>query len=283
MIARDPGFAPAKVNLCLHVTGRRADGYHLLDSLVVFADTGDRVALAPAGGPPLTLRGPEAGALTAGADNLVLRAAHLVAGPEAPPLTLTKRLPVASGIGGGSSDAAAALRLVAAASGRAMPDAAAILSLGADVPVCLEARPARMSGIGEAVLPLSGLPPLWAVLVNPRRPLATAAVFGARRGDFGPALPPLPARWRDGADLVAWLAGTRNDLEAPARALMPEVGALIAALGALPGARLARMSGSGASAFAIMPSRATARAGARLLARQHPEWWVRACRFGGSG
>ena len=281
MIAADPGFAPAKVNLCLHVTGRRADGYHLLDSLVVFADTGDRVALAGAGATPLTLRGPEAAALGAGGDNLVLRAARLVAGGAAPPLVLTKRLPVASGIGGGSSDAAAALRVVAAATGRPMPDAAAILGLGADVPVCLDARPARMSGIGEGVVPLGPLPPVWAVLANPRRPLATAAVFGARQGDFGAPMPD-PPRWRDGAELARWLGATRNDLEPAARALMPEVGALIAALGALHGALIARMSGSGASAFAIMPTRAAAREGAARLARAHPGWWVRACRLGGA-
>lgn len=260
-------FAPAKVNLCLHVTGRRADGYHLLDSLVVFADAGDTVAARPAESWSLTVDGPFAAGLS-GDDNLVLRAARMTAGPAAA-LRLTKRLPVASGIGGGSADAAATFRALAAMDGRPVPPGTE--ALGADVPVCLAGRPTRMSGIGERLISVPDLPAAHLVLVNPGRPLSTPNVFTALTcTDNGP-LPALRV-WRDTADLAAWLATTRNDLEAPARMLEPAVGAALSRIAATPGCLLARMSGSGATCFGLYASAPEARAAAAALA--HPGWWV---------
>ncbi len=262
-------FAPAKVNLALHVTGRRADGYHLLDSLVVFAGVGDRVTVAP--GPlSLTVTGPRANDVPQGEGNLVLRAARLL-GAEAA-ITLEKRLPAAAGIGGGSSDAAATLRALARMTGRDAPGAG--LSLGADVPVCLGGRPARMQGIGEKVEPLSGLPNFWLVLANPGVDVPTAAVFAAlARRDNAP-LPPLP-RLADAAALGHWLAAeTRNDLEEPARACAPVIADVIDMLAAQPGCRLARMSGSGATCFGLFDGEAAAEAAAQAV--QRPGWWIAA-------
>lgn len=260
-------FAPAKLNLALHVTGRRADGWHLLDSLAVFADVGDTVEPGP--GPGLTVSGPFAAGVPTGPENLVLRAAAL-AGIAAPRLHLIKHLPPASGMGGGSSDAAAVLRLAGA-----RPPLAELMRLGADLPLCLMApHPARVRGLGEEVAAVAGLPGLWLVLVNPGRPLATPAVFRALARPDNPALPdPLP-RFADGADLAAWLAGQRNDLEPPACALEPAVAQVLAALAAQPGCRLARMTGSGATCFGIFASRAARDAAAAALAR--PGWWVAA-------
>jgi len=273
--------APAKVNLFLHVTGRRADGYHLLDSLVVFPAAADSLHWAEAPALSLALDGPEGGALRAEPDNLVLRAARLLA--EATGISprgflrLDKHLPVASGIGGGSADAAAALRLLCRAWNVAVPpDAMAALSLrlGADVPVCLASRPARMEGVGELLGPAPALPPgLGMVLANPRVALATPAVFRARAGGFSPRAA-LPPGWADAAAMARGLSACRNDLEAPAIGLCPAVGEVLAALRALPGCLLARMSGSGATCFALLPDAAAATAAATLLP---PEWW----RWGG--
>jgi 4-diphosphocytidyl-2-C-methyl-D-erythritol kinase len=209
-------FAPAKVNLCLHVTGRRADGYHLLDSLVVFAGVGDRVTVLPGRGLTLRLSGPEAAALTVEPDNLVLRAAKAV-GAQGVDLRLWKGLPVASGIGGGSADAAATLRALARLGAARLPEAA-VLALGADVPVCLAGRPVRMQGVGELLTPLPPLPPLWLVLANPRLPVATARVFAALASRENGPVPALPAAaLRSASALASWLAReTRNDLSAPA-------------------------------------------------------------------
>ena len=269
--------APAKVNLCLHVTGRRADGYHLLDSLVVFAGAGDRVTAAPGQGLSLTLDGPEAAGLAAEPDNLVLRAARAMGVADAR-LTLWKGLPVASGIGGGSADAAAALRALARLTGRPMPDAASVLRLGADVPVCLAGRPARMQGVGGALSPLPPLPPAWLVLANPRVAVATPAVFAALARRDSPPVPAAPATgWRDAAALADWLAGqTRNDLESPARALAPAIGEVLAALAGLPGCYLARMSGSGATCFGLFGGSGSAQAAAAALSAARPRWWVAA-------
>jgi 4-diphosphocytidyl-2-C-methyl-D-erythritol kinase len=274
-------FAPAKINLYLHVTGRRADGYHLLDSLVAFADIGDEVIAAPADTLSLAVSGPEAGALAGlGDDNLVLRAARGLAAhhgiaPEAA-LTLDKQLPVASGIGGGSSDAAAALRALAALWRCPLGDVAPLaVALGADVPACLSGRPAWVGGVGEKLDPVPALPPLGIVLANPRRELPTAAVFRARQGEFSP-----PARrasdLSDPEMLLAMLTKTRNDLTAAAVSLIPEIAAVLDRLALLPGARLARMSGSGATCFALFADRAAADRGAAALARAEPQWWVRA-------
>ncbi len=268
--------APAKINLTLHVTGRRPDGYHLLDSLVVFADLGDVLRVAPAESASLRVTGPMAAGVPAGPENLVLRAAALMG--VAAEVELEKHLPAAAGIGGGSSDAAATLRALAELTGR--PPPAEVARLGADVPVCLAARPARMRGIGERVDPVSGLPDLAAVLVNPGAAVSTPEVFSRLERRENPPMPePLP-RWETVADLVRWLVTQRNDLEAAARALAPEIGMALAALAAMPGCGLARMSGSGATCFGLFPDRAAAGAAAAALAR--PGWWVRAVTLRGA-
>jgi 4-diphosphocytidyl-2-C-methyl-D-erythritol kinase len=274
-------FAPAKVNLYLHVTGRRADGYHELDSLVAFADIGDRLFAAAAARLSLSLGGPEAGSLAGlGADNLVLRAARRLAersGVTAgAALHLEKNLPVAAGLGGGSSDAAAALKALAAL-WRLPPErtADAATGLGADVPVCLYGRPAWVGGIGERIAPAPGLPRAGILLANPRIALPTAAVFAARRGAFSPAgrFAPMPANARE---LAAALAPRRNDLTAAAVGLVPEIGAVLARLASLPDVLLARMSGSGATCFALFADRLAAERAGLALAAAMPGWWCAA-------
>lgn len=269
--------AHAKINLHLHVTGRRADGYHLLDSLVVFAEAHDLVEVAPADELSLAIVGPQAGSLAAEPDNLVLRAARRLAAhagiaPRAA-LTLTKNLPVASGIGGGSADAAAALRLLARHWGVAPLPAAEALALGADVPVCFAGLPRVMRGIGEELSPAPALPTAGLLLVNPAVAVATPAVFKARSAPFRPAAT-LPAGWTSAAALAADLAALSNDLEAPAISIAPAIADVLAALRALPGALLARMSGSGATCFALFADPAAARAAAAPLAGQG--WWISA-------
>jgi 4-diphosphocytidyl-2-C-methyl-D-erythritol kinase len=275
-------FAPAKINLYLHIVGRRADGYHLLDSLIAFADIGDQIVAAPADTLSLTVSGSEAGALAGlGDDNLVLRAArafaahHGIAAGAA--LHLTKNLPVASGIGGGSSDAAATLRALAALWRRPLDDAATRIaaSLGADIPACLDGRPVWVSGIGERLDPLPGLPPLGIVLANPRRELPTAAVFGARQGEFTTDrfVRTTP---RHAVGLFGLLRQCRNDLTEAAQSLMPEIGGMLDRLAALPGAYLARMSGSGATCLALFADRGTADHAAAALVAAQPGWWVSA-------
>lgn len=268
-------FAPAKVNLSLHVTGRRDDGYHLLDSLVVFAGVGDWLWSVPGEGPALTIGGPRAAGIPVGPDNLVLRAAALFDPPVLAALYLEKHLPAEAGIGGGSADAAAALKLLAERTGRDLPDPAQILALGADVPVCLETGPARMQGIGEAITRLAGLPPLWLVLANPGVRVSTPQVFRqlARRDTLPMKMPP---DWGDVATFCAWLARQRNDLEIPARQIAPEIGDCLGALSARPGCQLARMSGSGATCFGLFADPAMATVAARALRDDHPGWWVAA-------
>ncbi|TGN53898.1 4-(cytidine 5'-diphospho)-2-C-methyl-D-erythritol kinase [Paracoccus liaowanqingii] len=257
-------FAPAKLNLALHVTGRRADGYHLLDSLVCFAAIGDRIALTP--GPlSLTIDGPFAAGLSADADNLCLRAARLAGGQAA--ITLTKALPVASGIGGGSADAAAVLRGLARM-GHPLPDRSE--RLGADVPVCLAGSPARMQGIGELLTPLPALPTLHLVLVNPGVAVPTPAIFARLGRRDNPPLPPVPA-FPDAPALIGWLQTVRNDLQPPAIAAAPVIADVLQALEA-SGARLARMSGSGATCFGLFPDASQAAAAAAALARNG--WWA---------
>ncbi len=265
-------FAPAKVNLCLHVTGQRADGYHLLDSLVAFAGIGDRLVARPASAASLTLAGPFGADLPGGPDNLVLRAAAGFGAAAA--FTLDKHLPPASGIGGGSADAAAALRALARLTGKAIPGGLA-LRLGADVPVCLAARPARMRGVGEVLDPVT-LPLGWIVLANPRVEVPTPAVFRALARKHNPALPDTMPHWPDMAALAAWLATQRNDLEAPALAIAPVIAQVLAALRAQEGTRIARMSGSGATCFGLFDEEAPARAAETAIAAAHPGWWVAA-------
>jgi 4-diphosphocytidyl-2-C-methyl-D-erythritol kinase len=270
--------APAKINLYLHVVGRRPDGYHLLDSLVVFATTGDRLTFTPAPDLSLSIIGPFAAGLDPSPDNLVLRAAHALATEAkiAPSgrIVLEKYLPVASGIGGGSADAAATLRLlcrqwrVTLTSDQLHRIA---LSLGADVPVCLLGRPARMSGIGEHLRPAPQIPEVGIVLVNPGIGVATPAVFRARIGDFStPAA--LPEIWPNAAALAATLKSTHNDLEAPAQHLAPVICDVLRAIAADPDCLLARMSGSGATCFGLFPSAAAAEAAVPGLRRSG--WWV---------
>ncbi len=273
-------LAPAKVNLTLHVTGRRADGYHLLDSLVVFADLGDRVHVAPAEGLSLRVTGPRAAGVPAGEDNLMLRAARMLAAATArdpgAALTLEKHLPMAAGIGGGSSDAAAALRLLARLWGRPMPDAGALMALGADLPVCAAGRPARMRGLGERLDPAPALPPIWLLLVNPGAALATPAVFGALTRRENAPMPEVLPDFPDTAALAAWLGDQRNDLEPAAAAICPAVGRVLGALAALPDCLLARMSGSGATCFGLFATDQAAEAAATRLRAAQPGWWVEA-------
>jgi 4-diphosphocytidyl-2-C-methyl-D-erythritol kinase len=274
-------LARAKVNLFLHVRGRRPDGRHTLESLAVFPDIGDVVEAEAAAGCTLTLGGPFALGLGTGEDNLVIRAVErlgaatgVTAGAA---LHLDKRLPVASGIGGGSADAAAALRLATRLWGIApRPEALAALALGlgADVPVCLASTPALMRGVGEALEPAPGFPGFWMVLVNPLRGLPTAAVFAALERRSNPPGPPPPRRWADLAALVAWLSLQRNDLEAPARSLMPLIGAVLGALRWQPACRLARMSGSGATCFGLFGTEAEAMAAAAAIRAAEPGWWT---------
>ena len=267
-------FAPAKVNLFLHVTAKRADGYHLLDSLAVFPDVGDTVRVEDAAELSLGISGPFGAVLRAEPDNLLLRAARLLAPGRAAALHLEKNLPVASGIGGGSADAAAALRALSRLWGlkAELPELA--LQLGADVPVCLASRPARMQGIGEVLVPAPRLPEFGMVLINPGVAVPTPAVFKARQGGFSPPAS-LPEAWASVDAMVAGLDLCTNDLQAAATGIQPVIGQVLDVLAALPGAKLARMSGSGATCFAIFSTPAEAAAAAAAI--DHPGWW----RWGG--
>jgi 4-diphosphocytidyl-2-C-methyl-D-erythritol kinase len=283
--------ARAKVNLTLRVAGRRVDGYHDLESVVAFADCADRLSLTPGAKLDLKMAGPLAQACGETGDNLVLKAARLL-GDRVPDLkvgqfTLEKVLPVAAGIGGGSADAAAALRLLAQLNGLAPDDKRMLdvaLETGADVPVCLASRACDMTGVGETLLPLS-LPIMPCVMVNPRVPVATKDVFqalGLRHGELlvgatdvfrGTAWP------EPGASVEDWvevLAASSNDLEAPATRIQPVIGEVISALSATNGAWLARMSGSGATCFAIFENTADAQRAAQKIQIAHPGWWVHA-------
>ena len=281
--------APAKVNLTLAVLGRRTDGYHLLDSLVAFAGIGDRLTLIPGGSLSLAVRGmttTQAGPLD---DNLVLKAAKALAA-EVPGLkvgrfTLDKRLPVAAGLGGGSSDAGATLRLLARANRLPLDDARlrkVARRIGADVPVCVDPRPRRMRGIGEILSGPLAIPKLAAVLVNPGVAVPTRDVFAilgrksgeARRAGRALALP----RDRDG--FVEYLAGERNDLEPAAVTLQPVIARVLAVLRGQRGCDLARMSGSGATCVGLFASSRAAAAAARGISAVHPRWWVKATAFG---
>ncbi|MEO1537120.1 MAG: 4-(cytidine 5'-diphospho)-2-C-methyl-D-erythritol kinase [Pseudomonadota bacterium] len=269
-------FAPAKINLTLHVTGQRDDGYHLLDSLVTFATVGDVIRVTPAEAIRLTLTGPEAQHVPTGVDNLVVRAAHLFG--DAFDIVLEKNLPVAAGVGGGSADAAAVLKAISKAMNSPLPSPAEQLALGADVPVCVMGGLVRMRGIGEVLEPIDRAPVGWPmVLVNPRVPASTPAVFEALpRKDNTPMadpyeLGPVPHH-RD--EFIDWLARQRNDLETPAKALVPVIGEVLAALNGQTGCCLARMSGSGATCFGLFADDDDARAAAHALTKAYPEWWV---------
>lgn len=276
-------FARAKINLALHVTGRRADGYHLLDTLAAFPGIGDRLTAEPSDTLTLEISGPFGAGLEAGDSNLVLKAARLLAarspGPCGARLVLEKNLPVASGIGGGSADAAAALRLLKALWRIEIANAglaALALEIGADVPMCLASTPLIARGIGDEITRAPRLPEAGIVLVNPGVAVETPAVFKALAKRDNPPLPPLPGSFSDAADLSAWLADARNDLEAAAISLTPTIADVLAALNAQPETLVARMSGSGATCFALCESVEQARSAAKRLKAQHPDWWVQA-------
>lgn len=287
MIARD---APAKVNLYLRIVGRRGDGYHLLDSLVAFCDLADTVTVAAAGNLALSVDGPMADALAAepAETNLVLRAARALAGraglaPKAS-IRLTKRIPVAAGLGGGSADAAATLLALVELWRVALPveelfDVAA--SLGADVPMCLAGRVAQVDGVGDRVGPAVALPRAGILLVNPGLPLATPPVFAAyaRSGVPFSAAAPLERAVPDVATLGVELASRGNDLTAAAATLAPAIDGARRALAATTGCRVAQMSGSGATVFALYDDADEARQAASVIARDHPAWWHHAGRL----
>jgi 4-diphosphocytidyl-2-C-methyl-D-erythritol kinase len=283
--------ACAKVNLTLRVVGRRTDGYHEVESVVAFADCADRLSLSPGAELHLVTTGPQAQACGETADNLVVKAAQLlgeyVPGLQQGDFTLDKVLPVAAGIGGGSADAAAALRLLARANALAIDDISVIevaRRTGADVPVCLNSRACIMTGVGDTLQPLA-LPKLPCVMVNPGVAVATKDVFaalGLRRGELlvGAADVLHATAWPEpGASVEDWveaLAASSNDLEAPAIRIAPVIAKVIAVLNATNGAWLARMSGSGATCFAIYENTAEAQRAAQLVQSDHPEWWVHA-------
>lgn len=270
-------FAPAKINLTLHVTGRRDDGYHTLDSLVMFADIGDRVTVCRADNSALEMTGPMAENTPTGDDNLVLRAARMI-GVDAH-ITLEKTLPVAAGIGGGSSDAAATLRALSELSGKPIPGN--ILPLGADAPVCCVAPSgaARMQGAGEKVTPVSGLPELHAVLVNPNIPVMTTEVFERLTKRDNAPMPDTIPTGTDAATFIEWLKDQRNDLQDPAIACEPVIEQVFSTLEVTPGCMLTRMSGSGGTCFGLYADAETAASAAGRLQESHPGWWVAATRL----
>jgi 4-diphosphocytidyl-2-C-methyl-D-erythritol kinase len=268
--------APAKINLFLHVGERRADGFHPLQSLAVFTDMGDVLEIEPADTLALAVDGPFAKGLDGEGDNLVLRAARAL-GSDGAKLVLTKNLPVASGIGGGSSDAAAALRGLRALWNDSRDDAAlqaVAAALGSDIPVCLAATAAFMEGRGEILRGVEAMPRVPMLLVNPGVAVPTRDVFATLQTRSGAEMALPRGHFRDTADLLRFLETTRNDLETPARALEPVIGDVLTALAALPGALLSRMSGSGATCFGIFADDDCCRRAADLLARAHPGWWI---------
>ncbi len=291
MISR---LAAAKVNLDLRVTARRGDGYHELDSLIVFSSIGDRLTFEPAEALELRLDGPYAGSLESEdhQSNLVLRAAELLRRSCGQPelgarITLTKNLPVASGLGGGSADAAASLSGLVELWGLDVgaPELADIgLKLGADVPVCLMGRPCYLRGIGENISLLRSFPRAWLVLVNPRKALATPQVFAAFDGRFSLGREAgetgAPEDFASLDSLLAALKESRNDLERPATALVPDIEDCLTVLGAEAGCLLARMSGSGASCFGLFASQDEARKAANSISDRRSDWWVAAGSIG---
>ncbi len=295
-------LASAKINLTLRIVGRRADGFHDLESLVVFAPFGDRLTLRLGVPLSLSVAGPTAGSAGPLADNLVLRAARAladrIAGLALGRFSLVKQLPSGAGLGGGSADAAAALRLIAQANGLALDDprvADAARSTGADVPVCLDPRPRVMTGIGDILSAPVPLPRLGIVLVHPGIAVPTGEVFKALKLAPGERRDLRPEETEAGSwvgseatkipaereAFLAWLAGKPNDLEPAAIAHAPVIATVLAAIAGLTGCRLARMSGSGSACFGLFDSARAATIAARTLAATHPDWWVRAGSIGG--
>jgi 4-diphosphocytidyl-2-C-methyl-D-erythritol kinase len=280
--------APAKINLSLHIVGRRADGWHRLESLVAFSRAGDQLSFTEGDSLRLSIEGPTAAAAGEVADNLVLRAARHFAenfpGARLGSFHLIKRLPVAAGVGGGSSDAAAALRLLARANGVGLDDerlVAAARKTGADVSVCVASRARMMRGLGEELGPLLDLPPLVGLMVNPGAPLESKRVYAAMRitpgADAGFVAHPRLLSGMHAEDLIAALRKGRNDMESAACRLVPIIGDVLAVLSAAPGCRLARMSGSGATCFALFKNCGAAARAKKAILRAHPSWWVKSC------
>ncbi len=280
-------FAPAKINLTLHVTGQRDDGYHLLDSLVTFAPVGDILHIQPGPEVSLVVGGPEGAGVPGDMGNLVMKVAGLLSKGRGAAMTLVKNLPVAAGIGGGSADAAAAFRgLMAFWDDRGFADlpdaelaplAKAMMRLGADIPMCLLSCPARVRGIGEMVDPVAGLPSLAAVLVNPRVAVPTPSIFAALRRKSNPPMSPQLPSFAGPEAFINWLAQQRNDLQEPAIATAPIIGTTLEWLRRSQGCLLARMSGSGATCFGLYPDLSTAKTAAAAIAGANPAWWVEPC------
>lgn len=272
-------LARAKVNLYLHIVGKRADGYHLLDSLIVFAETGDTIRVESADDLTLAIDGPFSHGLDTGDGNLVMRAARalrdLSGTRQGATIRLTKNLPLASGIGGGSADAAATL-LALIDLWHMRPDRAALYGLaeklGADVPVCLDGHPSFVGGVGEDIQSAGTLPQMHILLVNPLVETPTPAVFKARHGAFSAS-----ARWRQAPqtprDLADYLKGRRNDLTDPAIIVAPIVADVLQAITDTPGCLLSRLSGSGATCFGLYESAAAAKAALIAVKARHPSWW----------
>ncbi len=278
--------APAKINLTLHVLGRRADGWHELESLVVFSRSGDLLTLTPGPGLTLDVSGPGAEAAGANSDNLVCKAARNLAarveGLTLGAFHLEKHLPVAAGIGGGSSDAAAALRLLVRANHLEPEDPRlmdAARATGADVPVCLAAKGRMMTGFGEKLGPVLGLPPLMSLIVNPRVPVETKQVFARMNVPLGTQTHfgkhPEIGAGLEAEKLYDLLRRSRNDMEDAACTIAPIIGDVLAVLAAAPGCKLARMSGSGATCFALFADCKAAARARKTILRAHPDWWVK--------
>jgi 4-diphosphocytidyl-2-C-methyl-D-erythritol kinase len=275
------GAARAKINLFLHIGERRGDGFHPVQSLAVFPELGDVLQAEAAAGLSLAVDGPFAGALGNEGDNLVLRAAKAL--PHQPVrgarITLTKNLPVASGIGGGSADAAAALRVLSSLWDLNLDQTglcAIGAQLGSDIPVCVVSEPRWMEGRGEILSPMTSLPRLPLLLVNPRVPVPTKDVFAALQNRSGVDKKLPPGGFRDAADLLRFLDASKNDLEEPATRIQPVIGEVLTAISALPGALFARMSGSGATCFGIFPDDESCKRAGETLSAKHADWWIQA-------
>ncbi|WP_299418696.1 4-(cytidine 5'-diphospho)-2-C-methyl-D-erythritol kinase [uncultured Shimia sp.] len=264
-------FAPAKINLTLHVTGQRDDGYHRLDSLVMLTDVGDRLTVEKARETSLNVVGPMAEGVPTDRSNLVIRAAEML-GVSAK-ITLHKSLPAMAGIGGGSSDGAATVRALCALYDLAVPSAEILSSLGADVPVCMEPELVRMRGIGDEIDRLD-TPPDWSmILVNPRVSVSTPQVFAAMVERDNPLMSEPFPNWADFNSTVAWLSAQRNDMQEAAVEIQPVIGQVLAELNQTVGCALARMSGSGATCFAIYRTASERDAALEVLRHQNPGWW----------
>lgn len=268
---KEPAFA--KINLCLHITGQRADGYHLLDSIVAFANFGDVIEVTENNQMKFSIDGPFKSGLSNTNDNLVLCAANALSSNKTADIKLQKNLPVASGIGGGSADAAAALRALSKLWSVDIMDEMA-QGLGADVPVCLASKSQRMQGIGEILIDISCLSKIPAVLVNPGHQVSTPDVFQRLTEKTNTAVSNIPSQAMNVCDSIVWLKALRNDLQTPAISLEPSIAVVIDALQGVH-AEMARMSGSGATCFGLFSTAKAANLAAQALIEKHPNWWVK--------